>query len=144
MNATGTWAILGATGVQSVSDDTMRFDVFGANPNTFAILSSADNALPNSPTAPCPAGTGVLSSTLDGHRCVGGNLLRHGTRATNFAGANTNPWGPPGNPAGGLISNNGFVAGQVRYFQVFYREIDTLGCGTGQNTSNAVVVLFVP
>ena len=68
-----------------------RFDILGANPNTFGVLVSADNRLPNA--GACPPGAGIQSVVLDGLRCVGGNLKRHGTRATDANGANTNPWG---------------------------------------------------
>lgn len=139
-NSSGTWGILFASGTQSVSNDTLRFDILGASTNTFAILSSADNALPNV-GAPCPSGSGIQSTVLDGLRCIGGNLLRHGTRATNGLGSSS--WGPPGAPNGGILAASGFVPGQVRHFQVFYRDLDTAGCGTGQNTTNALTVEIV-
>ena len=142
VNSTGIWAILVATGIQSVSEDTLSFNVFGANPSTFAALVSADNQLPT--LGACPPGTGVQSAALDGLRCIGGALFRHGTRATNGAGTNSAPWGPPGGPSGGLIAQGGFVPGQTRQFQVFYREFADMVCMTGQNTSNSVGVTFVP
>ena len=36
------------------------------------------------------------------------------------------------------------MSGTTRYFQVFYRADDTLSCGTGQNTTQAVEVTFYP
>ena len=143
MNTSGIWGILYSTGVASVSVDTLRFDFFGATANTFAVLASADNRLPAVGGA-CATGSGITAATLDGLRCIGGNLRRHGTRATNSAGASSAPWGPPGGPAGGLIAQGGFSAGQVRQFQVFYRDLATAGCGTGQNTTNACSVTFAP
>ena len=142
VNSSGVWAILVASGVQSVSADTLSFSVFGANPSTFAALVSADNQLPT--LGACPPGTGVQSAALDGLRCIGGALFRHGTRAMNTAGTNSAPWGPPGGPSGGLIAQGGFVPGQTRQFQVFYREFADMVCMTGQNTSNSVGVTFVP
>ena len=72
---------------------------------------------------------------LDGLRCTGGNVLRHGARGTNANGDNVNPWS---------VVAGTFNSGETRYFSVIYREFDTLVCQTGQNTSNGVAVLFGP
>ena len=144
-NSSGTSARLVGSGTASVTNDSLRFDLTGANPSTFAVLISAANQLPQSGT--CAPGSGVQSPVLDGLRCVGGALLRHGTRpiaADGSVGATTNPWGPPAGPAGGLIAQGGFTSGQTRNFQVFYREFATLGCMTGQNTSNGYSVQMLP
>ena len=145
MNSSGNGARLRALRLQSVSVDTLRMEVINANPNTFGVLASADNALPN--MGPCPMGSGVSGNTLDGLRCIGGNLLRHGARPTDSIGAIgffTNGWGPPNGPPGGISGNGGFVAGQTRHFMVFYREFDTAQCMTGQNTTQGVTVEFIP
>ncbi len=132
-----------ATGTASVSNDTMHFDAKGLTSNSFAVLVSGDNQLPA--MGPCPPGSGVQSATLDGLRCTGGGLLRHGSRASDamgMIGMTTNGWGPPNAPVGGIIAASGFVSGQTRHFQIFYRETATAGCMTGQNTSNAVTITF--
>ena len=138
LNSAGGSGRLIGSGIASSSDDTLRFSVTSATPSTFGVLVSASNALPTS--GACPPGSGVQSAALDGLRCVGGGLLRHGARSTDVngdIGATTNAWGPPGGPARGLVANGGFAGGQTRHFQVFYREVPTLGCGTAQNTTNA-------
>lgn len=146
LNGFGTAGILHAYGLPSVAQDTLRFELADANPMTFAILVSTQSLLPTGGV--CPVGSGIQSSVLDGLRCVGGALLRHGVRSTDFAGSsgvNGNAgWGPPNGPAGGLVVAGGFQAGQTRHFQVFYREDLNLGCGRGQNTSNAWSLVFQP
>ncbi len=54
------------------------------------------------------------------------------------------PWGPPGNPATGLIAQSGWNAGQTRHFQCNYREGVNFFCMTGLNTPNGVSVTFAP
>ncbi len=142
LNSSGTSAQLAGTGVPSLTTDTLRFDVANANASTFAVLISGVNQLPL--VGPCPPGSGTLSISLDGLRCAGQGFLRHGTRALDGDGQNTSPWGPPGAPAAGILASSGLVAGETRYFQVFYREAPALGCGTGQNTTNAVTVTVLP
>lgn len=57
-------------------------------------------------------------------------------------GLTNNGWGGASGPPAGLAA--GFSAGATRYFQVFYRADDTLGCLTGQNTTQAIRVEFTP
>ncbi|MEM7516008.1 MAG: hypothetical protein AAF368_03665, partial [Planctomycetota bacterium] len=143
LNSAGNSARLVGSGSASVAGDTLRFEVNTATPTTFGILQSANNRLPN--MGPCAPGSGILSGVVDGLRCVGGAALRHGTRATDSngdIGVTNNGWGPPNGPPGGLIATNGFVAGQTRHFQVFYREDVALGCQSGQNTTQGVTVTF--
>ena len=150
LNANATSAALFPSGVPDVSTpaDTLHFDVVGANPSTFAVLLSGANRQTNNVLNPCywqNPGSGVQSSSLDGLRCIGGDVQRHGSRQTDAngdVGFTTAGWGPPNNPVAGIGVAYGFVAGQTRYFQVFYREQVTLGCQTGQNTTNGIMVTF--
>lgn len=137
-NSVGDGAILLASGTPSVMADSLRFDVVLGSPSSFGLLVSANNQLPQTGNI----GEGIQA--FDGLRCVGGGFLRHGARALDSFGQNTNPWGPPGGPAGGLINAFGFVVGQTRHFQVFYRDDTGAVCGTGQNTSNAITVTIEP
>ena len=121
--------------------DTLHFDLVGGTVSSFGLLFSGDNRLPA--MGACPPGSGVTSGTLDGLRCMGGNAIRHGSRALDAAGATTNGWGPPAAPAAGLGVTAGFTSGQTRHFQVFLREMPTAGCMTGVNTSNGVSITFV-
>lgn len=143
LNASGTSAVLVRSGVASEALDTLSFDCFSASPNTFAVLTSGVNRLPQS--GPCAGlASGIGGGLIDGLRCVGGSFLRHGTRPTDADGRNLTPWGPPGAPTKGLIAQSGFSAGETRHFQLFYREDAALGCGSGQNTSNGVSVTVEP
>ena len=140
INGSGTSAAITAEGNASLANDTLRIEATGANPNTFGVLISEAFALPNNPMNPCPAGSGVTSSVLDGLRCAGGNILRHGTRATDATGSVgvTNAgWGDGPQE---IVANSPFVVGQSRVFQVFYREDAMLVCQTGQNTTNALAI----
>ncbi len=145
LNSASTSAVLASSGAASVANDTLRFQVTDANTSTFGVLTSGVNQLPA--MGPCPVGSGIQSTTLDGLRCIGGGLVRHGTRATDAngdAGVTNNGWGPPSGPAGGLLAQGGFASGQTRHFQCFYRESAALVCMTGQNTTNAVTVVVGP
>ena len=62
--------------------------------------------------------------------------------ANGDVGLTNNGWGGASGPPTGILTQAGFVAGQTRHFQVFYRADDTLGCQTGQNTSQAVTTTF--
>ncbi len=127
-NETGTGAALSATGAPSGVNDSMVFNVNGASPNSFGLLFSGDNQL--------ASGLGVVA--FDGLRCMGGGLVRHGTRAINAVGRNLVTWGT------GTIAQGMFVSGQTRNYQCFYRSSTTEVCMTGVNTSNAVAVTFLP
>ena len=137
INTSGVGASLHASGTASVSNDSLSLNVDGAPTGSFAVLVSAQNLLPS--TQP-----GVGIAAFDGLRCVGGGIIRHGTRAIDSTGAAASPWGAGGSPPGGLAAQSGFVAGDRRHFQVFYRELLQAVCGTGQNTSNAYSLTFRP
>ncbi|MEM7518468.1 MAG: hypothetical protein AAF368_16285, partial [Planctomycetota bacterium] len=132
-------ATLTGTGTASVAMDSLRFDLTGAMPDSFALLVSGDNALPVNDNC---AGCGVTA--FEGLRCAGGNFLRHGVRALDASGDATNGWGPPNGPTGGLVQASGFTAGQTRTFFSFFRVGENTFCGEGQNSSNGVSVTFTP
>ena len=145
IHSQGNPAVLASMGCASASNDTLRFEVNSSVPNTFGSLLSAANQLPISGV--CPPGSGIATAVLDGLRCVGVNLIRHGTRSSDpngDIGVSNNGWGPPSGPPGGLVAQGGFAAGQTRFFQVFYRELPVLVCMTGLNTTNAIAVTVAP
>jgi len=148
LNSAGSSAQLLASGLPSMSGDTLRFEAQGGNPSSFSVLASADNRLPNNSGNGCfGLDSGVQSVDHDGLRCVGGGFRRHGCRAFDANGAigTTNAgWGGTDAPAIGLIARGAFSAGQTRNYQLFYRENGALGCGTGLNTTNAVGLTFLP
>jgi len=75
----------------------------------------------------------------DGHRCMGGSLIRIGQNSL-IAGATSYPQG-----AQPTISVKGLVppSGGVRYYQVLYRN-NGGPCSQGRNITNAISVVWQP
>lgn len=145
VNSAGLSSELIGWGVPSVMDDSVNFSATGAQPNSFAILVSGASIAPTNPSNPCfGTPSGIQSITLDGLRCAVLSLRRHGTRTSDGLGQVNPGWGVVAGPSGGLAANGGFVAGETRHFQLFYRDDPTLGCGTGLNTSQVVTVDWLP
>lgn len=148
LNSAGSSAELVVSGGASASSDTLRMEVLGATLNSFAILASGNAVAPQNAANPCfGTASGLAAGNLDGLRCAVNAVQRHGVRATDAngdVGVTGNGWGPPSGPVGGLVAQGGFVAGQTRFYQVFYRENIEAGCQTGQNTTQAVRVIFTP
>ena len=152
-NADSRNARLLGSGTPSVSSDTLRFEMTGGTSSSFAVLTSGGAIAPNNPGNPCfGLDSGIQAVTLDGLRCAVQAVQRHGSRSidangdvgTGIPGPGNQGWGPPSGPPGGLALQGGFGAGQTRHYQVIYRVDPLLGCMTGQNTSQAVTVLFQP
>ena len=135
----GNGTILTGSGNPSVAMDTLHFDLTSGPFNTFSVLVSGNNQLPQ--TGAC-IGCGIPA--FDGLRCAGGAFVRHGSRAVNASGATNAGWGPPAGPATGLILQGGFVAGQTRNFFAFVRTDPMATCTTGQNSSNGISVMIMP
>lgn len=109
----------------SISADDQRFVAIGMPLNSFALLFSGTER-------PTPTALG------DGLLCVGGTLLRHGVEPTTPTyGVGRADFGP------GIASAAGFVAGETRHFQVWYRDVGG-PCGSGFNTSSALSITFGP
>ena len=148
LNSAGTSAQLVPSGSNSVAASDLRFEATGVAPTSTSILVSGSELQPFNPNNPCLGlSSGVQSVALDGLRCIGLSLLRHGTRqsdADGNIGATTNAWGQPN----GFFNLGAFAAGDTRHFQIFHRdEVSASPCGpngTGQNTSQAISVTFQP
>lgn len=147
-NLSGQSAQLIASGVPSVASDTLLIELRSANPNTFAVLLSGNLRAPSNPQSTCfGLDSGIQASQYNGLRCILQGIRRHGTRPTDAngdIGLTTNGWGPPFQPAAGIIAQAGFVAGQERQFQVIYRETPGAVCAQGLNTSQGLSVTFQP
>lgn len=137
-----------ASGGAGVTTGDLRFELTGGNPGTFALLVSGAARAPGNMVNPCFGfDSGVQSLAFDGLRCAIQSTQRHGIRpmdGNGDIGVTTNGWGPPNAPMAGLAAQGGFIPGQVRNFQVIYREDPLLQCGRGLNTSNGVTIAFVP
>lgn len=123
----------------------LRFSAEGLPPESFSTLVSGSMTAPRNPTNPCFGfPSGILSPSLDGFRCVVGDLRRHGGRVADFRGRIgdlTTPWGGEGAPPLGILTAAGFAAGQTRHFQATYRDDQTLSCMRGLNTTQAIRVI---
>ena len=141
LNSSGNGAELFAAGSTSLSTFNLAFTMTGGTPISFGALTSGQSRAPASPVNPCfGLDSGISQPIIDGLRCAVQGILRHGTRAIDGTGSTVNPWGPssPSWP------NAAFVAGQIRHFQVVYREMPALGCGTALNTSQGMTLTFRP
>ena len=150
INVAGTSARLFADGSESLSVPAnsgfdLGFTLSGAPASALCILSSGAVNLPTNPANPCfGLDSGALSMTLDGLRCAATDLVRVGARVANASG-NVEPadqWGGSGAPTEGIGAQGPFAVGQVRYFQVIYRDGVTSGCGRGLNTTQSIRVAF--
>ena len=132
------------SGTDSIAAADLRFEASGAPPNNSAVLTSGNALAPNNPANPCfGSGSGILSASLDGLRCVVLNVLRHGVRPTDAngdIGVTTNGWGTPN----GFFNFAAFTSGSTKHFQIIHRDDAGVVCMTGQNTSQAVSVTFNP
>lgn len=134
-NSSGAGARLVMSGEPSLGADTLEFALDGGPSGSFAVLMSA--------VAQLNDGLGIRGTPpMDGLRCIGGGMIRHGARAIDGTGAVVAPWNQAAQ--GGIVANLGVPVGIVRHFQAYLRDLPGEGCGTGINTSNAVSVLIVP
>jgi hypothetical protein len=124
-NSTSSGASLLASGSSSVGADNLTFDCTQLPANKPCLLFSGVNQ----------ANGGAGNPFGDGLLCVGGAIQRLSTVFSNGSGEAT--YGP------GIVSAGGWVQGDTRNFQVWYRD-QTGPCGSGFNTSNAAQITMVP
>ncbi len=124
LNGSGAGAVLSGMGALSVAQGSLAFGAAQLPPHQPALLFAADNMI--------AGGAGV--SFGDGLRCAGGNVLRLGVVSSSATGDAS--WGP------GLVAASGWVAGDVRRFQVWYRDPVGTQCGSAFNLSNGVEISF--
>ncbi|MEM7517073.1 MAG: hypothetical protein AAF368_09155, partial [Planctomycetota bacterium] len=146
LNAFGSRAVLEAQGSNSLSAADLTFELRGASPGSFALLLSGEARGPSNPSSPCfGSDAGFVTNFSDGLRCLTTSLRRYGFRSTDAQGAVgtvTPAWGSA--RGADLFALGGQAAGQTRHFQALYRTSATSGCGTGQNSSDALSVTAVP
>jgi hypothetical protein len=125
VNSSGRAALLRGDGSASIAQNDLSLRTHGMPPAKSCILFVGTDA-PN-------GGAGALFD--DGLRCAGGTTRRLGLRTSDAQGFAT--WGP------GLNAQGGWLAGQTRYLQTWYR--DPAGpCGRGSNLSNGYRVVLAP
>jgi hypothetical protein len=125
-NSGGAGAVLEGQGTGSVAQDSLQLSATGLLPGK-AALAFAGGSLANGTT-------GVILG--DGLRCAGAPVERLGVRLPDAQGSAA--WGP------GLVTQQGWSAGQTWRFQVWYRDIAASPCGSGFNLSGAYEVQLVP
>ncbi|MCB9915512.1 MAG: FG-GAP repeat protein [Planctomycetes bacterium] len=124
-NSAGLGATAGSAGSASLATDDFVVTGAGLTPNQPTLLFAGLNAV--------NGGAGTLFG--DGLRCAGGSVQRLGVHAASAGGAAS--WGP------GLLGGTGWSAGDVRRFQLWYR--DPVGpCGGGFNLSNGLELTVAP
>ncbi|MFT7671076.1 MAG: hypothetical protein ACI8X5_003792 [Planctomycetota bacterium] len=124
-NSTGGGATLSASGSDSVTTDNLLMTVSGGPPTTAALLFVGDQEV--------NAGLGFAFG--DGLRCAGGQVTRMGVE-TLSVGSGT--WGP------NLSAAGGWSAGDTRYFQTWYRDVNNSPCGLEFNLSQGARIIFTP
>jgi plastocyanin len=129
VNTSGLAGRLRATGMPSVSADTLRLFVSG--------MPEGGSVLFFQGTTQVNGGAGAVFG--DGLRCAGGTSIRLGFGTISFGFA-TYPQG--GSP---LVSVKGLVpAGATRTYQVFYRDPPSTCTGAAFNTSDGYSVNWQP
>ncbi len=123
-NSTGSGGVLTESGTVSVLADDLTFLASGLLPNQSALLFVGLNAV--------NTGNGLIFG--DGLRCAGGSIVRLGVRVPDAGGVAN--WGP------GLGASGGWVSGDTRYFQTWYRDPSGSPCGSGFNLTNGVALTF--
>ena len=114
----------------------LQFAMTGASANSFAVLVSGNNQLPQAGNC---IGCGIQA--FDGLRCAVQGVLRHGVRPSDSngdIGVTTNGWGTPN----GFFNFSAFVPGTTKHFQIIHRDDAAVVCLSGQNTSQAMSVTF--
>ncbi len=125
-NSTGAGARLQSFGGASLSNDSLSFVSIQEPPGVPGLLLTG--------TATLNAGLGF--PVADGLLCVGGQTQRLDVVFSDVNG--TSAWGP------GLLGPMSANAGEVHYFQSWYRNVNGSPCGGGFNFSNGVSVLVWP
>jgi len=125
-NSMGIGAMLSGLGSPSVAQDDLALRADGMLPGQPGLLFAGLNAI--------DGGHGIPFG--DGLRCVGGSIVRLGVRVADALG--TAQWGP------GLAGAGGWSGGDLRGFELWYRDPGGSPCGSDFNLSNGVAVLFRP
>lgn len=125
VNSTGVGARLTASGSNSVQSDDQVFEISGLPPGNASMLI-VGNARANQ---------GLGLPFYDGLRCVNGMPRRFPMQIAPQTGVVTR--GP------GLAAQGGWLAGETRDFQAWYR--DPAGpCARGSNLTNGYEIVFTP
>jgi len=125
-NGTGAGALMTSTGSNSVS--AADFGLAAANliPSQPGLYFQGNNAVNG----------GQGNAFGDGLRCAGGGVIRLQVRFANAAGTSAT--------SANLVAQGGVAAGDLKRYQLWYRDPNTSPCGAGFNLSNGIELVFTP
>lgn len=128
LNSTGLGGSLTAVGVPSLSNDTLVLTAENVPASTVIFFQGTDTFGGNDGA---PFGSGV--------RCVGGNVIR----ISKFAAGTPAPHMlPNADQLDGLSTYGMIFPGDVRYYQVYFRDPSSTVCSPGYSTTNAIRVVW--
>jgi hypothetical protein len=129
-NAAG--ALLRASGVPSVSNDTLVLEASGAPASAFGLYIQGSALVANGNGAPFG----------DGLRCVGGSVIRLAVRASSHGASSFGH----GDGTGASVAVKGLVpaAGGLRHYQFWFRDAAPFCTTSLFNLSNALSVQWGP
>ena len=126
MNGTGQGGKLASFGTSSIADNSLTLRGSQLVPSQPGLYFQGNNAV----------NSGNGNTFGDGLRCAGGGVLRLQVRFADATGASQTSIS---------ISGSGGVApGDVKRYQLWYRDPNTSFCGLGFNLSNGVQVTWSP
>jgi plastocyanin len=122
-------ARLRAHGTPSVSADTLTFNAIGVTEGSSLLFFQGTTQV----------GGGAGATFGDGLRCAGGTTTRISMGAISFGNAR---YPNAGDPA--ISVKGGVAAGDVRAYQVYYRDPPSMCTGAHFNTSDGYLVTWLP
>ncbi|MDE0892824.1 MAG: hypothetical protein OSB14_11630, partial [Planctomycetota bacterium] len=123
-NSAGAGATLSRSGDASVSSSTLVLESAGLISGQPGLYFQGNNAI--------NAGGG--NTFGDGLRCAGGSVIRLQVRAASGAGASST--------TANIATKGAVSVGDVRRYQLWYRDPSASPCGSGYNLTNGVEVTW--
>jgi hypothetical protein len=124
-------AQLSGSGLPSLAADSVQVLASGEPSNSLSVLIQGSSS-----ASPIPFGGGL--------RCVGGSLRRLYSRAASGGSISLPPTGGPSISARSALLGDAIHQGEVRVYQVYYRDPDLGYCSAGFNATNSVTVSWRP
>ncbi|MCH2104379.1 MAG: hypothetical protein MK297_10255 [Planctomycetes bacterium] len=125
LNGTGSGAYLFGEGSSSIAADNLVLSAVGLDPGQPGLYFQGNNRV--------AGGAGIHFG--DGLRCAGGGVIRLQVRVASDSGESET--------TASISSLGGVQAGDVRRYQLWYRNPNTTLCGSGFNLSNGYEITWV-
>jgi hypothetical protein len=125
-NSQGRGALLTASGAASIGSDSLVLHASGLVPMQPGLYFQGNNAV--------GAGAGAVFG--DGLRCAGGTVIRLQVSVADTAGESMT--------TNAISTTAGLVAGDLKRYQIWYRDPAASPCGSGFNLSNGIEVNWTP